>query len=113
MIRHPSITTNDFDITPEGGLVVKISPPAERYKASFDTTMPLNIDINKVKGPGSRGVPSGGGSPTGKVTLMTSYTETKLLLRYSMETHTNMILSFTVQWRRRPPHNNAHLRGGV
>lgn len=52
MIRHPSITTNDFDITPEGSLVVKISPPAERYKAPFDTTLPLNLD--KLSGKGSR-----------------------------------------------------------
>lgn len=65
MIRHPSITTNDFDITPEGSLVVKISPPVEPYKATFDTTLPLSLDKKLSKG--SRVVPPSGGSPTGKV----------------------------------------------
>lgn len=74
MIRHPSITTNDFDITPEGSLVVKISPPAERYKASFDTTVPLSLDTKKVGGKPSRVVPSGGTSPTGKVLFFTFQT---------------------------------------
>ncbi|ODM96114.1 Multiple PDZ domain protein [Orchesella cincta] len=50
MIRHPSITTNDFDITPEGTLVVKISPPAERYKANFDTTLPFDQAAAKYNG---------------------------------------------------------------
>ncbi|CAG7721735.1 unnamed protein product [Allacma fusca] len=36
--RHPSVTTNDFDITPEGKLVLKISPAAEPFTRDFDKT---------------------------------------------------------------------------
>lgn len=74
MIRHPSITTNDFDITPEGSLVVKISPPAERYKAPFDTTMPLSLDTKKG-GKGTSAAGGVGGRRTQSPTLATKVSE--------------------------------------
>jgi hypothetical protein len=38
MIRHPSITTNDFEISNEGKLILKVSPPTETFRPTFDKT---------------------------------------------------------------------------
>jgi len=53
MVRHPSITTNDFEISNEGKLVLKISPPSEKFRPTFDKT-----PYEKKPVPANKPVPS-------------------------------------------------------
>lgn len=39
---HPSVTTEDFDVTPEGKLIIKLSPASEQFQRDFDKT-PVDI----------------------------------------------------------------------
>jgi hypothetical protein len=58
LVKHPSITPNDFDISQEGKLLVKVSPPVVDFRP-FDKT-PIDLNLKKKPVPSAR---TSAGSP--------------------------------------------------
>ncbi|XP_035710408.1 multiple PDZ domain protein isoform X3 [Folsomia candida] len=46
LIKHPSITPNDFEVSTEGKLILKISPPVDKFRPTFDKT-PIELNLKK------------------------------------------------------------------